>query len=87
MALKGNQGQLSQQVEAWFEQAQAQNWQGIEYSYDQTIDSGHHPIETRQDKGRARESITTTAEAWSMGGLRDGCHGQEYPEVMEQNQV
>jgi predicted transposase YbfD/YdcC len=48
LALKGNQGKLSQQVEDWFKQAQAQNWQGIEYSYDETLETGHHRIETRQ---------------------------------------
>ena len=26
LALKGNQGKLSEQVEAWFDQAIAQNW-------------------------------------------------------------
>lgn len=48
LALKGNQGQLSQQVEDWFSQAQAQNWQDVEYSYHETVESGHHRIETRQ---------------------------------------
>ncbi|WP_293084977.1 ISAs1 family transposase [Moorena sp. SIO4A1] len=48
MALKGNQGKLSQQGSSWFEQAQAQQWQGIDYDYDQTIESGHHRIEVRQ---------------------------------------
>lgn len=48
LALKGNQGKLSQQVEDWFKQAQAQNWQGIEYSYHETLETGHHRIETRQ---------------------------------------
>ena len=48
LALKGNQGKLSQQVEEWFKQAQAQNWQGIESSFDETVESGHHRIETRQ---------------------------------------
>jgi predicted transposase YbfD/YdcC len=48
LALKGNQGLLSQQVEDWFSQAQTHNWQGIEYSYHSTIESGHHRIETRQ---------------------------------------
>ncbi len=47
LALKGNQGKLSQQVENWFEQAIAKNWQGIEYSYDERGESGHHRIETR----------------------------------------
>jgi len=37
---------LSQQVENWFKQAEAKNWQG-EYSYHQTVD-GTSPGETRQ---------------------------------------
>jgi predicted transposase YbfD/YdcC len=48
LALKGNQGKLSQQVSDWFELAIAKNWQGIECSYDETVESGHHRIETRQ---------------------------------------
>jgi predicted transposase YbfD/YdcC len=48
LALKGNQGKLSQQVEAWFTQAQVVNWQGTEYSYHETVEAGHHRIETRQ---------------------------------------
>lgn len=48
LALKGNQGKLSLQVEAWFTQAQVINWQGIEYSYHETVEAGHHRIETRQ---------------------------------------
>ena len=47
-ALKGNQGKLCQQVEQWFDQAQVNNWQGIEHSYDVQIESGHHRIEKRQ---------------------------------------
>jgi predicted transposase YbfD/YdcC len=48
LALKGNQGKLSQQVENWFKQAESQNWQGIEFSYDETVEAGHQRIETRQ---------------------------------------
>ena len=48
LALKGNQGKLSQQVENWFNQAQAKNWQGINLSYHETVETGHHRIETRQ---------------------------------------
>ena len=48
LALKGNQGKLSQQVEAWFEQAEFQNWQGIEFTYHETVEAGHQRIETRQ---------------------------------------
>ncbi|WP_293086169.1 ISAs1 family transposase [Moorena sp. SIO4A1] len=48
LALKGNQGQLSQSVKDWFKQAQAQNWQGIEFTHHQSIESGHHRRDTRQ---------------------------------------
>jgi predicted transposase YbfD/YdcC len=48
LALKGNQGKLSQQVKAWFEQAESQNWQGIEFTYHETVEAGHHRLETRQ---------------------------------------
>ena len=48
LALKDNQGKLSQQVQDYFEKAQAQNWQGIDYSYDETVEGGHYRIETRQ---------------------------------------
>ena len=48
LALKGNQGLLSQQVEDWLQQALAHNWEGIEYSYYETVESSHHRIETRQ---------------------------------------
>jgi predicted transposase YbfD/YdcC len=46
--LKGNQGLLYQQVKEWFEQSEAQSWQEIDYSYEQTVESGHSRIETRQ---------------------------------------
>jgi predicted transposase YbfD/YdcC len=48
LALKGNQGKLFQQVEGWFDQAIARDWQGIEYSYHEKVESGHHRLETRQ---------------------------------------
>ncbi|NCR08106.1 MAG: ISAs1 family transposase [Microcystis aeruginosa LG13-11] len=48
LALKGNQGKLFQQVEGWFDQAIAGDWQGIEYSYHEKVESGHHRLETRQ---------------------------------------
>jgi predicted transposase YbfD/YdcC len=48
LALKGNQGTLSRAVETWFEQAEASGWDGIDYDYHETLESGHHRIETRQ---------------------------------------
>ncbi|AOY80179.1 hypothetical protein BJP36_09820 [Moorena producens JHB] len=48
LALKGNQGKLTQQVKDWFQQAQAKNWEGIKFSYHQTIEGRHLGIETRE---------------------------------------
>jgi predicted transposase YbfD/YdcC len=48
LALKGNQGKLSKQVEQWFKEAEKQDWQGIEYSYYEAFDSGHYRSEARQ---------------------------------------
>ncbi|NEO02346.1 MAG: ISAs1 family transposase [Moorea sp. SIO3I7] len=48
LALKGNHPRLNQQVKTWFKQAQAQHWQGIDYSYNRTTESGHHRLETRE---------------------------------------
>ncbi len=48
LALKGNQGKLSKQVEQWFKEAEKQDWQGIKYSYYEAFDSGHYRSEARQ---------------------------------------
>ena len=83
LTLKGNQGKLSQQVSDWFNQAQANNWQGIEFSYDETLESGHHRRETRQVTGGAGESITAIASATAVGRLNHRRDGSEYAAVME----
>lgn len=83
LALKGNQGKLNQQVEAWFEQAQANGFSGIEYSYHQTMETGHHRIETRYCMGSVRESITSVASPESVGGVNHGGDGQADATVME----
>lgn len=75
LALKGNQGKLSQQVEAEFTQAQVISWQGIEYSYHETVEAGHHRIETRYCLGSAGESISVVASAKPVGGFNHCRHG------------
>ena len=69
LALKGNQGKLSQQVSDWFNQAIAKNWQGIEFSYYETLESGHHRSRNSSDLGSISESITTIASATAVAGL------------------
>ena len=48
MGLKGNQGKLNQGIRDWFESAETQDWQGIVFSSDETVNGGHHRIERRQ---------------------------------------
>jgi predicted transposase YbfD/YdcC len=48
LALKANHPTLYQQVQQWFKNAEASNFQGIEYSYDVRVESGHHRREKRQ---------------------------------------
>ena len=48
LALKSNQGKLYTQVKDWFEQAIEKNWNSVEYSYDDTMEGGHHRVESRQ---------------------------------------
>ena len=47
LALKGNQGGLHKQVENFFQQAMATNFEGIEHSHYQKTETGHGRIEIR----------------------------------------
>ena len=48
LALKANHPTLYQEVEQWFKTAQESDFQGIEYSHDVRIESGHHRREKRE---------------------------------------
>ena len=48
LALKGNQGKLHKGVEAFFKTAEKTQWKGIEFSYSECTEAGHHRIEHRQ---------------------------------------
>lgn len=47
LTLKGNHPTLYSQVKDWFIRAQSNNFEGIDVSYDQRIDKGHHRVEKR----------------------------------------
>lgn len=47
LALKANHPTLYGQVKTWFEQAQAQGFEGITVSYDERVEKGHHRTEKR----------------------------------------
>jgi len=48
LALKANHPTLYAQVSQWFQTAQAQNFEGIDHSFDVRVESGHHRREKRQ---------------------------------------
>jgi predicted transposase YbfD/YdcC len=60
LALKTNHPTLYQEVAQWFENAEASDFQGIDYSYDVRVESGHHRREKRQ---------VTAVHLKQMGGL------------------
>ena len=47
-ALKANHPTLYNQVQEWFEKASAQQFQGIDVSYEKRVEKGHHRREIRQ---------------------------------------
>ncbi len=48
LALKGNQGQLHQDVQEWFEWARQSNFKDMDYSFWQTPSKGHGRLEVRR---------------------------------------
>ncbi|MGJ5672622.1 MAG: ISAs1 family transposase [Nostochopsis sp.] len=48
LALKANHPTLYNQVEEWFKKASAQQFQGIDVSYEKRVEKGHHRREIRQ---------------------------------------
>lgn len=42
LSLKANHPTLYAQVKGWFETAQSNQFEGIEYSYNQRVEAGHH---------------------------------------------
>lgn len=48
LALKANHPTWFNQVKEWFESAQAQNFDSVDFSYDKRIEKGHHRTEIRE---------------------------------------
>lgn len=48
LALKGNHPTLLAQIKHWFNQARVKDFEGVDLSYDQQIETGHHRRERRQ---------------------------------------
>lgn len=65
LALKGNQGNLFEDVQQIFEQAQTQNFQGIDHDFYQTLDAGHGRIEKRRYWSLGKVGWLLDAEQWA----------------------
>ena len=87
LALKGNQGNLFEDVQQIFAQAQAQDFQGIDHDFYQTLDGGHGRIEKRRCWTLGQVEYLLDAEQWSqfasiamVESVRQ-CEGQTSQEV------
>lgn len=64
LALKGNQGNLFEDVQQIFELAQSQDFQGIEHDFYQTLDAGHGRLEKRRCWSLGQVEWLIDAEQW-----------------------
>lgn len=64
LALKGNQGNLFEDVQQLFTHARATDFKGIEHDYHESVDAGHGRIETRR--------------CWSMGCVEGLLNGEKW---------
>jgi len=65
LALKNNQGNLFEDVQQIFAQAQASGFAGIEHDFDQTVDKGHGRIEIRRCWTMGQVEFLMNAEKWA----------------------
>jgi len=65
LALKDNQGNLFEDVQPLFAQAQASHFAGIEHDFDQTVDKGHGRIEIRRCWTLGQVACLMNAEKWA----------------------
>ena len=65
LALKGNQRGLFQEVQKVFNNAQKNEWIGIEHSFYRTIEKGHGRIETRRYWTFSASIMTRNTDKWA----------------------
>lgn len=70
LALKGNHPTLLEQVKNWFESATEAGFKGIEYSYDERVESGHHRQEKRRVYAVSIEHIEGLYKQEQWSGLQ-----------------
>lgn len=65
LALKGNQGNLFEDVQQIFEQAKAKNFEGIDHDFYETCEAGHGRLETRRCWSLGQVEWLIDAEKWT----------------------
>lgn len=70
LSLKANHPTLYTQVKTWFETAQSTQFNGIEFSYDQRLEAGHHRQEKRQNWVVPRAAIPELYQSSSWPRLQ-----------------
>ena len=71
LSLKGNQGNLHKGVKKFFKKAEAKDWAGIEYTYSETTEAGHHRTERRQVWAAYKGRFFTLTALVGQGGQRE----------------
>ena len=66
LALKGNQGNLFEDVQQIFANAQSQDFKEIDYDYHETLDAGHGRIEKRRYWSLGQVEWLIDAEKWAQ---------------------
>lgn len=69
LALKGNQGKLHKGVETFFKAAEKAQWSGIEFSYSECTEAGHHRIEHRSCWAVPISQLPDLSNRWKWKGL------------------
>ncbi len=64
LALKGNQGNIHEDVKQLFTQAQAQQWQNIDHNFFETVEKGHGRVEIRRYWTMANVEFLIDSEQW-----------------------
>jgi len=85
LALKANHPTLYSQVSTWFKNATAQNFPGIDVSYDRRLEKGHHRREIRQVWSVPVTAIPNLYQPRLARGTSKRCHGCSSPSSLEQN--
>jgi len=65
LALKGNQGNLHEDVEQLFTSSRAQDFKNIEHQFHSTVEKGHGRIETRRYWTMGNTEYLANAEKWA----------------------